>query len=239
MHGPLRVVLPSLEPAMSLSSVSAADVRQRLQSRDPLALRAVLEAAQVSAPAGAPAEDLAERLVAALWWRTHTPAGQLVVPDSLDKLVDRMEARLRLDLGLGDAWQRLDRLAEVLVPRDRPISVDQLDDTARRRLRRPVWGRLAGTGMSASSFASGWAARKVLVWTAGPLWDFLLALPRVGSAVFWVRNGAGAVAAVSTPLGIGLALLTLNSALGPRYEQAVPLLVGISLVLRDPVAQRG
>lgn len=223
---------------MPTAPITAADVRARLSTRDPAAIRAVLEAAQVSAPEGADAGALADRLVAALWWRTHSPAGQLLVPDTLDQLVDRVESRLKLDLGLGDGWARLDALAEALVPRDRAISVDQLDETARRRLRRPVWGRLAGAGLSGSSFASGWAAQKVLVWTAGPIWDFLLALPRVGSAVFWVRNGAGAVAAVSTPLGIGLALLTLNSALGPRYEQAVPLLVGISLVLRNPVAPR-
>lgn len=223
---------------MSTSPVTADAVRARLLDRDPAAMRAVLEAAQVSVPDGADGAALADRLVSSLWWRTHTPAGQVLAPDSLDQLVNQVEKRLGIDLGIGDAWCRLDRLAETLVPRDRPISVDDLDPTAKRRLKRPVWGRIAGAGTSAGSFAGGWAAKKVLLWTAGPLWDFLLALPRVGSAVFWVRNGAGAVSAVSTPLGIGLALLTLNSALGPRYEQAVPLLVGISLVLRNPVANR-
>mgnify|MGYP000191304112 CR=1 FL=1 len=215
-------------------SVSSIELRARLSERDPDLLRAVLEASDVSWRDDDDSAELARRLVKALWWRTHTPAGQAVLPDSLDNLVDRYGKKLGVSLPDGDAFARLQALSVAALPsHDAPLKLDELDASVKRKLRRPVWGRLAGATGSGGAFGAGWVARRVLQGTVGPIWALLAKLPYVGPVVIAVRSSAGTVLSLSGPLGIGLALLTLNSALGPRYDRAMPLLVGAGLVLRD------
>ena len=219
-------------------TVSQMELRARLEDRDPDLLRAVLEASDVSWREQDDAPELARRLVDALWWRTHTPAGKAIMADSLDKIVDRYGKRLELDLAAGDVWGRLQELTTATVPSsDDPLRLDSLDDETRARLKRPIWGRLASATGSGSAMGAGWLARRVLQGMAAPIWAVLAKLPYVGPAVIAVRSGAGTILAVSGPLGIGLALLTLNSALGARYDRALPLLVGAGLVLRDLPAE--
>jgi hypothetical protein len=216
--------------------VTADALRDRLASRDPALLQAVLEASGVRWSPDDEGPALADRLVRALWWRTHSPLGQAVAPAALDGLLDEVGGRLQLDLGPGDAWDRLEALARALVPAGRPLHAAELSPELRRRLSRPVWGRIAGAGAAGSAVGAGWAARHLLGLASGPWFELLKRLPTVGPALLWVRGASGAVAAVSGPLAIGVALLTLNSALGPRYAQAVPLLVGAALALREPLA---
>lgn len=219
-------------------SVSRAEVESTLASRDPRVLAAVLDAADVRHPAGADGPELARRLAGALWWRSHSPAGQVLAPDTLDDMVDRTARRLDLDLGKGDAWVRLDALTARLLPGDRAVSVDDLDPAARQKLAHCIAAELFGTGAAGTAFGARWIARLLLGWTKGPLWDLLLLLPKVGPILLAVRGGAGTVAAVSGPVGVLLALLTLNQALGPRYDKALPLLLGAGLACRNPVAER-
>lgn len=215
-------------------TVSQTELRDRLSERDPDLLRAVLEASDVSWRDDDTAAELAARLVKALWWRTHSPAGQAVFPDDLDQLVARYAKRLDVVLPEGDAFARLQALSVAALPQhDAPLQLSELDPAVKRRLRRPVWGRLAGATGSGGAVGAGWLARRVLQGTIGPVWALLAKLPYVGPVVVAVRTGAGTILSLSGPIGIGLALLTLNSALGPRYDRALPLLVGAGLVLRD------
>ena len=215
-------------------TVSSIDLRARLAERDPDLLRAVLEASDVSWRDEDDTDALAGRLVSALWWRTHSPAGQAVMPDSLDDLVDRYARKLSVALPAGDAYARLQVLSGHALPSPaEPLRFDALDPGVQRKLRRPVWGRLAGASGSGGALGAGWIARKVLTGTVGPVWALLARLPYVGPAVVAVRSSAGTVLSLSGPVGIGLALLTLNSMLGARYDRGWPLLVGAGLVLRD------
>ncbi len=219
-------------------SVTQADFRDRLSTRDPQLLRAVLEASEVSWSETDDTERLAKRLTDALWWRSHTPAGQVLMADSLDALVDRTARQLDVSLPSGDVWARLSALtAALLPPEGQPLVLEDIDPNIRARLRRPVWGRLAGATGAGGAFGARFLAARVLQWTVGPLWMVLARLPWVGPAVVAVRTGAGTVLGVAGPIGIGLALLTLNSALGPRYDRALPLLVGAGLVLRELPAE--
>ena len=84
--------------------VTADALRDRLASRDPALLQAVLEASGVRWSPDDQGPALADRLVRALWWRTHSPLGQAVAPAALDGLLDEVGGRLQLDLGPGDAW---------------------------------------------------------------------------------------------------------------------------------------
>jgi hypothetical protein len=214
--------------------VSSSALRTRLASRDPDLLRAVLEASDVSWRDDDDTDELARRLVSALWWRTHSPAGQALLPDTLDDLVERYGQKLGVRLPQGEVYARLQALtAQALPASDAPLEVRDLDEAVQKKLRRPVWGRLAGASGSGGAFGAGWVARKVLAGTIGPVWAVLARLPYVGPAVIAVRSSAGTVLSLSGPVGIGLALLTLNSLLGPRYDRGLPLLIGAGLVLRD------
>ncbi len=218
-------------------TITRTELQQTLSAKDHTALRAVLDASDVRYDEGDRGGQLADRLVAALWWRTHSPAGQVLIPDDLGQLLDRAEQRLDIELGEGDTWSRLEALTVALLPGDRPISADQLDPEVRKRLARTVWLQLFGTAAAGGAAGSGFAATRLLTWTTGPLWDLARLLPKVGPAIVTLRTGAGAVAAVSGPVGIALALASLNSLLGPRYDEALPLLLGVGLLCRNPLAQ--
>lgn len=222
------------DPAIDASALAGL-----LAHRDPALLSAVLDAADVANDGASEGSGaLAERLVAALWWRTHTPAGQVVVPDDLGRMVDRVAERADVQVGDGDTWTRLAALTDALAPGNRPVALDSLDPETVRRLRRSAWGQVAGwTGVGASA-ASRWAAVRTLGLLRGPLYKMLVLLPRVGPVLATAKGAAGTVAAVSGPVGIALALVSLNASLGPRYDRALPLLVGVGLVLRNPVVVR-
>lgn len=215
-------------------TVSSVELFARLSERDPDLLRAVLEASDVSWRDDDAAPELARRLVKALWWRTHSPAGQAVAPDSLDRIVHRYAKKLDVELPAGDAFAQLQALSVACLPStDTPLSLDDVEPAVKRKLKRPVWGRMAGATGSGGALGAGWVARRVLQGTIGPIWALLAKLPYVGPVVIAVRSSAGTVVSLSGPIGIGLALLTLNSAFGPRYDRGLPLLVGAGLVLRD------
>ena len=42
---------------------------------------------------------------------------------------------------------------------------------------------------------------------------------------------------VAPPVGIGLALLSINGALGPEYDRALPLLLGVGLLRRRSIGE--
>jgi len=216
--------------------VQAADVRAALSDRDPRLLAAVLDSADVAHDGdteGAP--ELADKLVSALWWRTHSPVGQLVAQDDLGQLVDRVARKLGVDVGAGDAWARLAALTDAMVPDRQPLDIDDLPDDAKDRLRRAAWGQVVGwTGVGAS-LASRLAATRLLGLMAGPVWNLLRLVPKVGPALISFKGAAGVVSVASGPVGVVLALATLNHALGPRHDRALPLLVGAGLVMRNPL----
>jgi hypothetical protein len=215
-------------------TVSSVELRARLADRDPNLLRAVLEASDVSWRDDDDAPQLAKRLVDALWWRTHSPAGQVFLPDSLDSMVDRYGKKLGIALPEADAFARLQALSTAALPaHDEPLALENVDASVKKKLKRPVWGRLAGASTSGGALGAGWVARRILAGTVGPIWAVLARLPYVGPVVIAVRSSAGTVLTLSGPVGIGLALLTLNSMLGPRYDRGLPLLVGAGLILRD------
>ncbi|MEL6341771.1 MAG: hypothetical protein AAFV53_01465 [Myxococcota bacterium] len=217
-------------------TVTRQEVQEVLAKRDRRQLERVLDVAEVWFPEGADTETLAKSLADALWWRTHTPAGQALIPAALDDLVNTYEKKLGLDLGAGDVWRRLDRLTTELLPADRVLSVDELDEETRAKLEKTIWLDITGVSAAGSAAGARWVARTLLKWTKGPLFDLIKLIPRVGPILGSIRVGAGRVAMVSGPLGIMIALLTLNHTLGPNYDRALSLLVGIGLVCRNPLA---
>ncbi|RME20596.1 MAG: hypothetical protein D6798_20110, partial [Deltaproteobacteria bacterium] len=67
----------------------------------------------------------------------------------------------------------------------------------------------------------------------GPVWDLLPRVPTVGPVFAGIRRGATTIARVSGPVGVALALLSLNLAFGAEDDRALPLLLGIGLLVRE------
>lgn len=213
--------------------ITRADVAARLGTAPADELAAVLVGAGLVPQAEGGAAVLASQLTRALWWRTHTPVGHVALPSTLDQLVDRMARKLDVSLPEGDAWLRLDALTRRLVPGGRVRDVGQLDQETRQRLKKKLWPAWTGVAGGAGAASGRLAALRLLAWTRGPLWDLLPLVPQLGPAFVALRKGATVFARVSGPVGIALALLSLNQALGPEDDRALPLLLGIGLVVRD------
>ncbi len=216
--------------------VAQRELESILADRDPKLLERVLDVGEVWFPEGADTAELARRLTNALWRRTHSPVGRMIVPDALDDIVETTTKKLKLDVGEGAVWDRLDRLTDALLATDRMLTYEELPTKSRKQLEKALWVDLAGVSTAGGAAASRWMARGLLKWTKGPLWDLIKIIPKVGPVLGTIRGSAGTVAAVSGPLGITVALLTLNHTLGPEYDRALPLLLGIGLVCRNPLA---
>lgn len=210
-------------------SVSRDQVYALLASRQPEHLAAVLGGAGLT-PRAREAPALAGQLTDALWWNTHTPAGLAVAPASLGSIVDQVARRAAVHLPPGDAWQRLDALTRALLP---DASFDAL--APHPELGPALGPSLLGTGAAGTAAGTHLAARALLGWTSGGVWRLLPLLPRVGPAWLGLRAAAGTVAVVSGPVGVALALWSLNRVLGPRHDRALPLLLGLGLLARSGV----
>ena len=212
-------------------SVAKESVREVLAGSDPTSLRAVLESAGISTKENADSDMLSEKLVRALWWRTHTPIGLFAVPDSLGKLVDRTAKRLKLPLDEAlDDWDRLDSLTEQLLTRcEGADALAELDPKHVNRLKRGQWLAWTGASVAGGTAASGYLSQQLLRVTA-PYRTLLPLIPGVGPTLVAVRKGVEQVARFSTPVSITLALASANQALGPEYDRALALLLGVALV---------
>ncbi len=216
-------------------SVTRTDLTEALSGKEARLLSAVLSAADVRHDPTEDAEQLAARLTGALWWRTHTPLGQVAMPDTLDQLVDRTARRLKVALpDDADAWERLDKLTRAVLPDDTPLKLSDLSPEMKKKLTRSIWLELTGVSAAGASLGARWGSLKFVQWAVGPVWDLLLMLPKVGPVLGGIKAGARTMAAVSGPVGVAVALLTLNSTLGARYDAALPLLLGAGLLCRGP-----
>ncbi|HJN75060.1 MAG TPA: hypothetical protein QGF58_14120 [Myxococcota bacterium] len=213
--------------------ISRKDLETRLSAVEPARLAAVLEASDVRIGAASSGEDLAAKLVRALWWRTHSPVGLFVMTDSLDDLVANTAARLDLPLPEGDAFVKLEALTEHLVPAGKPIRVSELDSETVDRLESAQWTSWVGVSATGGAAGTKVAADAIVRLFKGPIGDILPYLPKIGPIAIAVKNGAKVVSKVAGPLGIGFGVLTVNDVLGADYDEALPLLLGAGLCLRD------
>ena len=97
-----------------------------------------------------------------------------------------------------------------------------------------VWPLALGGG-AGGAWGARAASSAVLGFLDGPLGRLLPLLPPVAPWVRTVQGGASAVRAVSGPLGLALAILSANQALGTRYERLLPLLLGVGALGGCPV----
>lgn len=220
--------------------VSKADLSHTLAVVDAEALGSVLDAARVGRRGALAPHELADRIADALWWAYCTPVGYVVDRVSLEDIVADVTRKLGLSAAVadeGDVWAQLGALLDALAhhhgvatharPENPGVSYDDLG---------PVQGKLssswfpgaASAGGAAGAFAAGVAGRFVVGIGASPIGRLLPLVPYVGPVWKGVRTAGGVAAVAGTPLSIALALVSLNTNLGGRYDQVVPLLLGVA-----------
>lgn len=212
-------------------TTTRADVEAALAIHEPEALRAVLEAAGVRVGEATTARELAALAAKSLWWSYATPIGYLADRVSLEEIVDHTARRLGAEASLAgaDVWERLASLTAALVRqvRDRGVRISDLDPALRARLWPDIFPAAAyGTGAT-GAWGTRWASARVIRFLDGPIGRLLPLLPPLAPWVGAIRTGVGAVHLVTGPLGVALAVLSFNEALGARYRRLVPLLLGV------------
>lgn len=211
-----------------------------LAVHDADALRLILHASDVDTRGAETPAALAARIADAVWWNYSTPLGYLAERATFEDIVRHLTRKLgasdRVDPDTS-VWEQVASLTEALVSEipAEGISIESLDENSRKRLF-PSWGAPIGYGTGASSsFVTRWGAGRVLALLKTPIGRLLPLLPVVGPWVGAIRTGIGAVHLVSGPLGVALAVMSLNSALGTNYQRLVPLVLGIGALGPDPV----
>ena len=71
-------------------SIRQQEFAERLSTREEETLRVVLGAADMPVREGDSTETMGRRIASAIWWRTHTPVGKIVMADDLAGIVDAL-----------------------------------------------------------------------------------------------------------------------------------------------------
>jgi hypothetical protein len=213
-------------------TTTRAQLQSSLSFHDPEALRAILAAAGVSEKGATTADELAKRVVDAMWWCYSTPLGYVSDQASFEDIVWHVARRLRVDdrvQAAADPFRQAEQITVALLHElpDGGVRVEDLDAETQRRLG-ASWLPTAAFGASAGgSFATRFASGKVLGWLKTPVGRLLPLLPAVGPYVGAFKGIASGVHLVSGPLGVALSVLTVNQALGANYRKLVPLVLGV------------
>lgn len=177
-------------------------------------------------------EALAESLANKLWWKAHTPLGYQLRPHTLESIVSVYAQKLELQIPEADGWRQLDTLTDLLLPPDENINIQSLSPELQKRVTESHWKTTGGAASSATAAGTRWAATHLLGWTSGAIWKWLRLVPKLGPVIIGIRTAAGWIAAISGPVAIASAIYTVNQALGPRWDDALGLLLGAGLIRR-------
>ena len=210
------------------------ELSQRLSQCPALMLQEVLTSNGIYTSDEATAQVMADRLAAEIWKHSHTPIGEWVMPSSLEDILDIYAQKLEIDIPKDQhVWGQLQSLREALIQSDTQINIDDLPDDLKERLQRSVVPRVMGASAAGGAAGARWAALKVLQWTSSRWLDLIKLLPQIGPAIIAIRGVAGFLARVSGPVGIALALWSVNDSFGPKWDRCLGLLLGAALCLQD------
>jgi len=165
-----------------------------------------------------------------LWKRTQSLWEKSFAPKSLDDIVDHYARQVDLELE-GNAWQRLDAILLQLLPESSIISLEEIPEKAKEDFMRSPWIDRWAISSSSASLITSFLGKLI----SGqlhriPLW-LLKLIPWVGPRIILIRNAANVIARVTGPLGIAIALWTIYQQLGPKWDKALPLLLGSAIAI--------
>jgi hypothetical protein len=214
---------------------------EELRSYPRASLAAVLESIDVDT--NDETDDLADAVAEQLWKHTHTPIGGVVHPHTLESILTQLISRLDLDALHDemrssdlDGWHWVDRLCDELLPSTHEVHLDDISEAQQKNLRQSALGILSGVGTMGSAYLSRLASLRVIQLISTPLLPILRRIPTVGPTIIAIRTAAGVILRLSGPIGIIAAVLSINAALGPNWDKALRILLGVGLIRRTAQA---
>lgn len=219
-----------------------ADIEAALASHEPAALRIVLEAAEIHPRDAQTSRELAARIADALWWHYSSPLGYLADQTTLEAVVQHVARKLGVTRAVDadeDGWSQLEKLTHAMFQSlpDNGVSLLDLDEVSREKVQ-PSWVPTVGLGVgSGGSVGTAWMSGKALGFLKGPIGRLLPLIPPIAPYYKLLVTGLGTVRFVAWPLGIALAVLSVNSALGANERKLVPLLLGVGALGPQPVQE--
>jgi hypothetical protein len=198
----------------------------------PTLLQEVLTGNGIHYPKNASTELLSQRIVDGIWKHSHTPIGELVFPNSLEEILAIYFKKLDIEYNKDDSFEKqLCTLRHEIIGNSSSVHIADLPEELKERLQRSVVPSVLGAGAAGGAAGTRWAALKLLEWTTSKWLDLIKLIPQIGPAIITIRGVAGVISKVSGPVGIALALWSLNNGFGPKWDKCLGLLIGSALCL--------
>ena len=179
-------------------------------------------------------EDCITALVNAIWSNSHTPIGGFVAPMSLEEIIQIYAKKLDSPIdSKADVQSQLGSLRSKVMAGCNNIDISDIPPEVLDRLQRSVIPSVVSAGAAGGAATTRWAAYKILAWTASKWLNIIKLIPQIGPAIITIRSTAGVLARVSGPVGVALAIWSINNHLGPKWDQCLGLLMGLSFCLDE------
>ena len=173
-------------------------------------------------------------LIDAIWSHSHTPIGGFVAPMSLEEIIQIYAKKLDTPIDSKiDIQEQLRTLRSKVMANCDNIDISDIPPEVLDRLQRSVIPSVVGVSAAGGAATTRWAAYKILAWTASKWLNIIKLIPQIGPAIITIRTTAGVLARVSGPVGIALAIWSINNHLGPKWDQCLGMLVGLSFCLDE------
>lgn len=210
------------------------DIQNLLKHCPTQTLREVLHTNNIKTRETTSKEECISSLVDAVWSHSHTPIGGFVAPMSLEEIIQIYARKLDTPIDSNaDIQLQLRTLRTKVMANCNNIDISDIPPEVLDRLQRSVIPSVVGAGAAGGAATTRWAAYKILAWTASKWLNIIKIIPQIGPAIITIRSTAGVLARVSGPVGIALAIWSINHHLGPKWDQCLGLLVGLSFCLDE------
>ena len=210
------------------------EIKILLQNSELPILKEVLQTNRIKISENATKEDCIQALINAVWNHSHTPIGGFVAPMSLEEIIQVYAKKLDTPIdATTDIQSQLRTLRSKVMANCNTIEISDIPSDVLDRLQRSVIPSVVGAGAAGGAATTRWAAYKVLAWTASKWLNIIKLIPQIGPALITIRSTAGVLARVSGPVGVALAIWSINNHLGPKWDQCLGLLIGISFCLDE------
>ena len=197
-------------------------------------IKGVLHANNIKIQTNKPKEKYIHMLVDSIWNQSHTPISEMVTPKSMEEIIQIYSRKLDLPIDPKIELQtQLNQLRTRVMANCSEIDFTEIPPETLERLQRSVLPSLLGVGAAGGAATTRWAAYKVLSWTASKWVNIIKIIPQLGPAIVTIRSTAGVLARVSGPVGIVLAIWSINNSLGPKWDRCLGLLIGFSFCLDE------
>jgi len=197
-------------------------------------LKEVLHTNHIKTADNASKDDCITALVNGIWSNSHTPIGGFVAPMSLEEIIQIYAKKLDTPIdSKADVQSQLGALRSKVMAGCNNIDISDIPPEVLDRLQRSVIPSVVSAGAAGGAATTRWAAYKILAWTASKWLNIIKLIPQIGPAIITIRSTAGVLARVSGPVGVALAIWSINNHLGPKWDQCLGLLMGLSFCLDE------